>query len=106
MEKVEYMFDFSKLVVKYLREAADRIEVGNSELSETEAMDILKVIAHKSMSKEQACQYLNMRPSRFDDYVRMGKIPKGKKVVGFKELRFYEDELLLCKEGLKGQRQS
>ena len=103
MEKVEDMFDFSKLVVKYLREAADKIEVDNSELSETEAMDILKVIAHKSMSKEQACQYLNMRPSRFDDYVRMGKIPKGKKVVGFKEIRWYEDELLLCKEGIKGK---
>jgi predicted DNA-binding transcriptional regulator AlpA len=91
------MFDFKKLVVKSLREAADRIEVGNSELSETEAMDILKVIAHKSMSKEQAAQYLNMSTSRFDDYVRMGKLPKGKKIVGFKELRWFEDELILCK---------
>ena len=91
------MFDFKKLVVKYLREAADRIEVGNSELSETEAMDILKVIAHKSMSKEQAAQYLNMSTSRFDDYVRMGKLPKGRKVVGYKELRWYEDELILLK---------
>ena len=91
------MFDFKKLVVKYLREAADKIEVGNSELSETEAMDILKVIAHKSMSKEQAAQYLNMSTSRFDDYVRMGKLPKGKKIVGFKELRWFEDELILLK---------
>lgn len=97
------MFDFKKLVVRYLREVADKIEVGNSELTETEAMDILKVIAHKSMSKEQACQYLNLSISRFDDYVRMGKIPKGKKVVGFKELRWFEDELLLCKERIKGK---
>jgi predicted DNA-binding transcriptional regulator AlpA len=91
------MFDFKKLVVRYLREAADKIEVGNSELTETEAMDILKVIAHKSMSKEQACQYLNMSTSRFGDYVRMGELPKGKKIVGFKELRWFEDELILCK---------
>ena len=97
------MFDFKKLVVRYLREVANKIEVGNSELTETEAMDILKVIAHKSMSKEQACQYLNLSISRFDDYVRMGKIPKGKKVVGFKELRWHEDELLLCKERIKGK---
>jgi hypothetical protein len=55
------------------------------------------------MSKEQACQYLNLSISRFDDYVRMGKVPKGKKVVGFKELRWFEDELLLCKERIKGK---
>lgn len=98
------MFDFKNLVVRYLREAADKIEVGNSELTETEAMDILKVIAHKSMSKEQACQYLNLSISRFDDYVRMGKIPKGKKVVGFKELRFYEDELIIAAREIKNEK--
>ena len=92
------MFNFKKLVVKYLREAAENIEVGNSELSESEAMDILKVIAHRSMSKEQAAQYLNMSTSRFGDYVRMGKLPKGRKVVGHKELRWYEDELILCRK--------
>ena len=91
------MFDFKKIAVKYLREVADSIEAGNSELSETEAMDILKVIAHRSMSKAQACEYLNISPSRFDDHVRIGKIPKGRKVVGYKELRWWEDELMLCK---------
>ena len=91
------MFDFRKLVVKYLRDAADKIEVGTSEIGETEAMDILKVIAHKPMSKEQACNYLNLSRSRFDDLVREGKIPKGRKRVGLKELSWWEDELELCK---------
>ena len=87
------MFDFKKLVSKYLREAADKIDAGSCELTESEAMDILSVISHQAMSKEEACVYLNIKRSRFDDLVKEGKLPKGKKVRGYKELRFYKDEL-------------
>ena len=83
--------------MKYLREIADKIEVGTSEISESQAMDILSVVAHEAMSKEQACNYLNLSRSRFDDLVREGKLPKGKKRVGFKELVYYKDELDMCK---------
>lgn len=92
------MFDFRKLVIKYLREIADKIEVGTSEVSESQAMDILRVVAHEAMSKEQACIYLNLSRSRFDDLVRERKIPKGQKRMGFKELVWYKDELDLCKK--------
>lgn len=91
------MFEFRRMVVKYLREIADKIEVGTSEISESQAMDILSVVAHEAMSKEQACNYLNLSRSRFDDLVREGKLPKGKKRVGFKELVYYKDELDMCK---------
>ena len=87
------MFDFKKLVVKYMREVADKIEVGTSEISETEAIDILRIVAHEVMSKEQACIYLNLSRSRFDDLVREKKMPKGKSRVGFKEKVWYKDEL-------------
>ena len=87
------MFDFKKIVSKYLREAADKIDAGSCELTESEAMDILSVISHQAMSKEEACIYLNIKRSRFDDLVKEGKLPKGKKVRGYKELRFYKDEL-------------
>lgn len=91
------MIDFKKLVAKYLREVADKIDSDSCELGETEAMDILKVIAHRPMSKEQACNYLNLSRSRFDDLVRDGIIPRGRKRVGLKELSWWEDELELCK---------
>jgi len=45
------------------------------------------------LSKDEACSYLNLSRSRFDDLVREGKIPKGKKRQGFKELIWYKDEL-------------
>ena len=87
------MFDFKDLVVKYMREVADRIEVGTSEISESQAVDILRIVAHEVMSKEQACSYMNLSRARFDDLVREKKIPRGRKVVGWKELRWYKDEL-------------
>ena len=92
------MFDFKKLVVKYLEEAIQRIESDDCELSDAEAMDIVKVIAHRPMSKEQACSYLNLSRSRFDDLVRERKIPRGRKRMGFKELCWYQDELDFCKK--------
>ncbi len=87
------MIDFKKLVVKYLKNAIEKIETDSCELTESEAMSILKVIAHEPLSKEQACIFLNLSRSRFDDYIREGKLPKGKKVTGYKELRWWKDEL-------------
>jgi hypothetical protein len=82
-----------KMIVKLMREVADKIEGNTCELSESEAMDIMGVLSHQVMSKEDACIYLNISRSRFDDLVREGKLPKGRKRRGFKELLFYKDEL-------------
>ena len=87
-----------KQIVKALKETADRIEAGNCELSESEAMDIMSVLSHQVMSKEDACIYMNMSRSKFDDLVREGKLPKGRKRRGFKELVWYKDELDMWKK--------
>lgn len=83
----------TKLIVKLMRETADNIETGNSNISDEEATDILSIIAHRSLSKEEACVFLNLSRSRFDDLVRLGRIPRGRKLRGRKELIWYEDEL-------------
>lgn len=83
----------TKILAKVLRKYAEDLEQGRVELSETEQMDVMSMFTHKALSKEQACNYLNLQRSRFDDLVRLGKIPKGKKRKGFKELVWYEDEL-------------
>ena len=85
-----------KLVAKLLREIANKLDSGNSELSESEAMDMMALLTHHVMSKETACNYLNMSRSKFDDLVRLNKLPKGRKRVGFKELVWYKDELSNC----------
>ena len=38
-------------IPRLLREAADKIDAGNSELSESEAMDIMRVLCREGMSK-------------------------------------------------------
>jgi predicted DNA-binding transcriptional regulator AlpA len=89
------MNTLTRIVLKELRKVADKIESGNCELTEEEAIDILKVVANEAMSKDQACSYLNLSRSRFDDLVREGKLPKGKKRRGFKELVWYKADLSL-----------
>lgn len=82
-----------RIIVNLLRDTADKIDAGNSELSESEAMDIMSVLSHRVMSKEDACIYLNMSVSNFDKLIREGKLPRGRKRRGFKELVWYQDEL-------------
>lgn len=83
----------TKLIVKLLRECADKLDAGNSELTEEEQSDILSVLTHKSLSKEQACNFVNLKRSQFDNLVRIGLIPHGRKLRGRNELVWYEDEL-------------
>lgn len=87
----------SKFVSKALREVADKIDSGNCELTEEQAMDIMSVVGHEVLSKDQACSYLNLSRSRFDDLVRQGRIPQGRKRRGFKEKLWFKDELLVIK---------
>lgn len=94
------MLALKRMIAKLLRETADKIDAGTCELSEQEAMDIMSVVAHNALSKEEACLFLNLRRSRFDDLVREGRIPRGRKRRGRKELIWYEDELRHCVKSL------
>lgn len=80
-------------ISKLLRKIADKIDSNTCELTEEQAMKIMSVIGHEVLSKDEACSYLNISRSKFDGLIREGKLPKGKKRRGFKELVFYKDEL-------------
>lgn len=86
-----------KFVAKALKEVASKIEAGSCELSEEQASEILSVVSHEVMSKDMACTYLNISRSKFDELVKLGKLPKGRKRRGFKELIYYKDDLLKLK---------
>ena len=45
------------------------------------------------MSKSTAADYVGVCRATFDNYIRDGLIPKGEKVDGFKELRWYKNDL-------------
>lgn len=87
-----------KCLSSLLRELAERIDAGNSNLNEEEAVELLEVVRHYSdreeyISKYEACRYLNISRSTFDAYVKDGKLPKGKKRIVFKELAWTKKEL-------------
>lgn len=42
----------AKRLVRALRNTADKIDAGNSELTEEEAISLLSVVAHNALSKE------------------------------------------------------
>lgn len=83
-----------KHLTKLMRDTADKIDAGNCEMTSEEAMDLMSVLSHESLSKDQACSYLNLSRSRFDELVRLKELPKGRKIRGFKELKWYKDELI------------
>ncbi len=85
-------------IKKYLLSIVDDIDAGNSNIDEEEALQIAKMLREavrkdNPMSKYQAYTYLNISRATFDNLVRDGKLPKGKKVPGFKELMWYKRDL-------------
>ena len=87
-----------KVIKSLLERIINDIDCGNSNITEDEAIDIIKIIKSytdktQRLSKYQACQKLNVSRATFDNLVREGVIPRGEKVIGFKEL-FWEEKTL------------
>lgn len=83
---------------KALVQIISDIDAGNTNLEEDEEMEILSTITSvmdkkAKLSKYQAYNYLGISRATFDNYVREGKLPKGKKEQGFKELFWTKKEL-------------
>lgn len=87
---------FLKTLKGLLLRIVDDIDSGNTNISEEEAIQIASIISnlsYKRFSKYSACRYLNISRATFDNYVREGKIPKGKHDIGFKELSWSKKDL-------------
>lgn len=89
------------IVVKMLRTLADNIENGeqskyNSNLTDDEIDILLNDYARLNddkLNKVHACRFLNMSRATFDRRIAEGKIPRGKKEAGWKELYWSKREL-------------
>ena len=87
-----------QVIRKLLLKVVEDIDAGNSELDDTsmyELVDLLKRynFRDKFISKYQAYTYLNISRAKFDNLVRAGELPRGKKVVGFRELQWSLKEI-------------
>lgn len=87
-----------RVIRSLLLKIVDDIDAGNSNISEGEAIEIVDSLKRftdkeKRLSKYAACEYLNVSRATFDNYVREGKLPRGKHEIGFKELSWSKKEL-------------
>ena len=81
-----------------LQNAINNIDCGNSNASEEQCDELIDLInkitnTQTKLSKYQACKYLNISRATFDNWVRDGKLPKGRKEQGFKELFWTKESL-------------
>ena len=82
----------------FLLQIVKDIDTGNSYMSQEDMIEIANFLKEfnsrdKYISKYQAYTYLNMSRAKFDNLVREGTLPKGKKIEGFKELQWSLKEI-------------
>lgn len=87
-----------QIIRNLLLKIVDNIDAGNSNLTQEESIKVIEALRSFTekdiaLSKYQACQYLNMSRASFDNYVRSGKLPQGRKQAGFKELSWLKRDL-------------
>ena len=90
-------------IKKHLLEIVDDIDAGNSNVDEEDALKIAKALKKYTrkdlpINKRQACAYLNISRATFDNYVRGGKLPRGTKELGSRELKWRKKDLNLLKK--------
>ena len=87
-----------KIIKNLLIKIINDIDSGNSNLTEDECTEIIEYLTwitnkNEKLSKYQACKYLKISRATFDNYVHDGKLPKGRKQQGFKELYWIKKDL-------------
>ena len=86
------------IIKEKLLQIVEDIDSGNSNLDEEDTIKLAGIINTMTdktvrLSKYQACQMLNCSRATFDNLVREGKLPRGKKEAGFKELFWEKKDL-------------
>lgn len=87
-----------KLIRQLLQKFADDIDSGSCEMSSEEQFKLISILSSladkdQRISKQSACEYLGVCRATFDNYIRDGFIPKGRKDDGFKELSWSKLDL-------------
>lgn len=90
------------LIKENLKQILDNMDTGNSNISEEdqeEFLDILERINSKELTKSESANYIGVSVSTFDNYIRKGLIPKGRKKQNTKTLLWNKSDLDKFKNG-------
>lgn len=86
--------ELASLIGDELIKIGNKFKAGTSQISEDQAIDIFRIVAHEPISREDVCKQMNINNSKFYDLLNLKKIPAGRKRRGFKELYWYKDEII------------
>ena len=84
------------LLRELLQQLIDDIDSRNSNISEVDqlkAIELIQKITSKELSKIESADYIGVSRATFDNYIKDGKIPRGHKRQGFKELSWRKCDL-------------
>ena len=84
------------LLRELLQQLINDIDSKNSNISEVDqlkAIELIQQITSKELSKIESADYIGVSRATFDNYIRDGRIPKGHKRPGFKELSWNKSDL-------------
>lgn len=85
-----------KILRDLLIKIVDDIDSGNSNISKGDQLKIINLIQEinsKELSKIESANYIGVSRATFDNYIKKGLIPEGKKRQGFKELSWNKTDL-------------
>lgn len=87
-----------QVIKRLLLQIIENIDTGNSNITDKEAENLIAALKQytdkeQRLSKYQACRYLNVSRATFDNYIKDGKLPKGSKTAGWKELSWNKKDL-------------
>lgn len=79
-----------QVIKSILQNIINQIDNGSCNMTEAQilsSLDMLRIYANpeQKISKAQACDNLKISRATFDNWVKEGKIPKGRDQKGFKE---------------------
>ena len=91
------MSEIQRRLSSILRKCADGLDAGNTPLDEKEMeylLDAVRYVTEERLSKYQVMQRLNLDNTKKVDYlVATGRLCKGRKQAGFKEIFWYPKDL-------------
>ena len=90
------LFRMIQLIKTALKQFIDDIDSGNSYISENQQQELLSLLLQfnqKELSKVEAAEYIGVSRATFDNYIKKGLIPEGKKYQGRSNLLWRKSDL-------------
>lgn len=96
----------AELVKRLLLRIVSDMDSGSSTLTEEEEAQVIRALRRYTrkdvrLSKAQCCERLGVSRATFDRMVRDGRMPKGRKTAGFKELSWSRGDLDKAIKGME-----